>query len=95
MIKEEKAPPVEPPKPLRYLEKVVKPIPPPPTPAVDAADDEEEERELATIFLQQVIRGRAIQNMVFRLQLCKIVLCINIAVLKFAISFKCDFSIDY
>lgn len=25
---------------------------------------DEEERELATIFLQQVIRGRAIQNMV-------------------------------
>ena len=54
----------EAPKPLRFLEKVEKPVPRPPTPAVEAADDEEEERELATIFLQQVIRGRAVQNMV-------------------------------
>ena len=30
---------------------------------------EEEERELATIFLQQVIRGRAIQNMVCQITL--------------------------
>ncbi|XP_052061447.1 cilia- and flagella-associated protein 91-like [Mytilus californianus] len=55
----------EQPKPLRFLQKIEKPIPRPPTPSVDVPSEEEEERELATIFLQQVIRGRAIQNMIF------------------------------
>lgn len=62
------------PKPLRFLQKIEKPIPRPPTPTVDVPSEdqehavdksEEEEKELAVIFLQQVIRGRAIQNMIF------------------------------
>ena len=64
MIKENKNKVQEPPKSLRFLQKIEKPIPRPPTPAVDVPSEEEEERELAVIFLQQVIRGRAIQNMV-------------------------------
>ena len=63
-IKEEKMKGAEEPKPLRFLQKIEKPIPRPPTPTVEVPSDEEEERELAVIFLQQVIRGRAIQNMV-------------------------------
>lgn len=55
----------EQPKTLRFLQKIEKPIPRPPTPSVDVPSQDEEERELATIFLQQVIRGRAIQNMIF------------------------------
>lgn len=66
----------EPPKPLRFLQKIEKPIPRPPTPTVDVPAEEEENAELATIFLQQIIRGRAIQNMMFegktkRLELIK------------------------
>ncbi|KAK7491063.1 hypothetical protein BaRGS_00017759 [Batillaria attramentaria] len=52
-------------KPLRFLQKIEKPVPRPPTPAIEVPDQEEEERELAVIFLQQVIRGRAVQNMMF------------------------------
>lgn len=64
-IKREQTKGEEEPKPLRFLQKIEKPIPRPPTPSVDVPSEEEEERELATIFLQQVIRGRAIQNMIF------------------------------
>ncbi|XP_071094992.1 cilia- and flagella-associated protein 91-like [Haliotis cracherodii] len=52
-------------KPLRFLQKIEKPVPRPPTPSVEVPSQLDEERELATIFLQQVIRGRAIQNMMF------------------------------
>ncbi|XP_041373414.1 cilia- and flagella-associated protein 91-like [Gigantopelta aegis] len=52
-------------KPLRFLEKIEKPVPRPPTPAVPVPFEDEEERELGIIFLQQIIRGRAIQNMMF------------------------------
>lgn len=55
----------EPPKPLRFLQKIEKPIPRPPTPTVEVPSEEDENAELATIFLQQIIRGRAIQNMMF------------------------------
>ena len=55
----------EPPKPLRFLQKIEKPIPRPPTPTVEVPSEEDENDELATIFLQQIIRGRAIQNMMF------------------------------
>ncbi|ELU06518.1 hypothetical protein CAPTEDRAFT_90714, partial [Capitella teleta] len=65
VIKENKNKVEEPPKPLRFLQKIEKPIPRPPTPAVEVPSQEEEEKELAVIFLQQVIRGRAIQNMMF------------------------------
>ncbi|XP_072166389.1 cilia- and flagella-associated protein 91-like isoform X2 [Diadema setosum] len=64
-IKNQKKKGVEPPKPLKFLQKIEKPIPRPPTPSVEVPDLAEEEKELAIIFLQQVIRGRAIQNMMF------------------------------
>ena len=64
VIKENRTKEEEPPKALRFLQKIEKPIPRPPTPAVEVPSEEEEERELAVIFLQQVIRGRAMQNMV-------------------------------
>ncbi|XP_050416159.1 cilia- and flagella-associated protein 91 [Patella vulgata] len=64
-LKEAKNKGVEEQKPLRFLQKIEKPVPRPPTPSVDIPSEAEEERELATIFLQQVIRGRAIQNMMF------------------------------
>lgn len=50
-------------KPLRFLQKVERPVPRPPTPSVDIPDEREEDRELATIFLQQVLRGRSVQSM--------------------------------
>ncbi|XP_028656599.1 cilia- and flagella-associated protein 91 [Erpetoichthys calabaricus] len=52
-------------KPLRFLVKIEKPVPRPPTPGVQAPPEGEEERELAVICLQKLIRGRAIQNMMF------------------------------
>ncbi|XP_005502677.3 cilia- and flagella-associated protein 91 isoform X2 [Columba livia] len=55
----------EPKKPLRFLEKVEKPIPRPPTPILQNPSTEEEEIELAVICLQKLLRGRAIQNMMF------------------------------
>ncbi|XP_073255322.1 cilia- and flagella-associated protein 91-like [Porites lutea] len=57
--------PPEPEKPLKFLVKVEKPIPRPPTPSVEIPSQFEEEEELALIFLQKVLRGRAIQNMMF------------------------------
>ncbi|CAB3979780.1 Hypothetical predicted protein [Paramuricea clavata] len=57
--------PAEPRKPLRFLEKVEKPIPRPPTPSVQVPSQAEEDEELAAIFLQKVLRGRAIQNMMY------------------------------
>lgn len=56
---------VEAKKPLRFLQKIEKPIPRPPTPTVPVPAEEEEERELSVIFLQQLIRGRAVQSMMF------------------------------
>ncbi|KAL8577811.1 hypothetical protein ACOMHN_054561 [Nucella lapillus] len=52
-------------KPLRFLQKIEKPLPRPPTPSVQTPDEDEEEKELAVIFLQQILRGRAVQNMMF------------------------------
>ncbi|XP_047130321.1 cilia- and flagella-associated protein 91 isoform X1 [Hydra vulgaris] len=52
-------------KPLRFVVKIEKPIPRPPTPTVITPNLEEEDKELAIIFLQKIIRGRAIQNMMF------------------------------
>ena len=63
-IKDTKTKGKEAPKPLRFLQKIEKPIPRPPTPCVEVPDLVDEQKELAIIFLQQVIRGRAIQNMV-------------------------------
>ncbi|XP_078575552.1 cilia- and flagella-associated protein 91-like isoform X2 [Branchiostoma floridae x Branchiostoma japonicum] len=55
----------EAPKPLRFLQKIEKPIPRPPTPSVEVPSQEEEDQELAVIFLQKLIRGKAVQNMMF------------------------------
>ncbi|KFO73316.1 Protein MAATS1, partial [Cuculus canorus] len=55
----------EPKKPLHVLEKVEKPVPHPPTPILEKKSIEEEEKELAVICLQKLLRGRAIQNMMF------------------------------
>ncbi|XP_074449887.1 cilia- and flagella-associated protein 91 isoform X1 [Larus michahellis] len=55
----------EPKRPLRFLEKVEKPVPRPPTPILEKPSIDEEETELAVICLQKLIRGRAIQNMMF------------------------------
>ncbi|KGL75152.1 Protein MAATS1, partial [Tinamus guttatus] len=55
----------EPKKPLRFLEKIEKPVPQPPTPTLEKPAIEEEETELAVICLQKLLRGRAIQNMMF------------------------------
>ncbi|XP_051870425.1 cilia- and flagella-associated protein 91 [Pristis pectinata] len=52
-------------KPLRFLFKIIKPVPRPPTPTVEPPPEGEEEKELAVIYLQKLIRGRAIQNMMF------------------------------
>ncbi|XP_057272008.1 cilia- and flagella-associated protein 91 [Pezoporus wallicus] len=51
-------------KPLPLLQKE-KPVPRPPTPILEKPSVEEEETELAVICLQQLLRGRAIQNMMF------------------------------
>ncbi|GAB0177609.1 cilia- and flagella-associated protein 91 [Grus japonensis] len=56
----------EPKKPFRFLEKVEKPVPRPPTPILEKPAIEEEEAELAVICLQKLLRGRAIQNMMFQ-----------------------------
>ncbi|XP_063999438.1 cilia- and flagella-associated protein 91 isoform X2 [Pogoniulus pusillus] len=55
----------EPKKALHFLEKVEKAIPRPPTPTLESPSIEEEEIELAVICLQKLLRGRAIQNMMF------------------------------
>ena len=49
---------------MRYLERVEKPVPRPPTPNVPCPPPGSEEMDLAVVFLQRVIRGRAIQNKV-------------------------------
>ncbi|XP_029434762.1 cilia- and flagella-associated protein 91 isoform X2 [Rhinatrema bivittatum] len=52
-------------KPLRFLQKIEKPVIRPPTPTIEKPSEKEEKRELAIICLQKLIRGRAIQNMMF------------------------------
>ncbi|XP_027734701.1 cilia- and flagella-associated protein 91 isoform X2 [Empidonax traillii] len=55
----------KPKKPIRVPEKVEEPVPKPPTLILEKPSIEEEERELAVICLQKLLRGRAIQNMMF------------------------------
>lgn len=62
---EDEKKPKSPPKPLRFLHKIEKPIPRPPTPSVEEPNEFDEEEELAVTLLQKMIRGRAIQNMIF------------------------------
>jgi len=64
-IKDERERGQEPAKPLRFLQRIERPIPRPPTPECDILDEAEENKQLAVIFLQQIIRGRAIQNNMF------------------------------
>merc|ERR1739842_151030 len=52
-------------KPLRFLEKIEKPKPRPPTPSVAMPSRQGEDMEIAAITLQKVIRGRAVQNMIY------------------------------
>nr|XP_058920719.1 cilia- and flagella-associated protein 91 isoform X2 [Kogia breviceps] len=52
-------------KPMRFLQR--KPIPQPrlPTPTLEMSSNEEEDIEMAVIYLQKLLRGRVIQNMMF------------------------------
>eukprot|EP01135_Chromosphaera_perkinsii_P012450 Nk52_evm61s2657 gene=Nk52_evmTU61s2657 len=54
------------PPPLRYCQKIEKPPERPPTPHCDAPSIEQENMEASVIFLQRLIRGRAIQNIMFQ-----------------------------
>lgn len=64
-LKEKQLQASQPPKPLRFLQKVERPLPRPTTPSVEIPKQSDEDRELATIFLQQVLRGRSVQNMMY------------------------------
>ncbi|CAF0789210.1 unnamed protein product [Brachionus calyciflorus] len=66
-------------KPLRFLKLIEKPVPRPPTPRINIPDLEEEERELAAIYLQKIIRGKAIQNMMYDGKQEKLVLIKEVA----------------
>ncbi|NXP41857.1 CFA91 protein, partial [Leiothrix lutea] len=55
----------EPKKPPPVWEKVESPVPKPPTLILEKPSIEEEEIDLAVICLQQLLRGRALQNMMF------------------------------
>ncbi|XP_066472204.1 cilia- and flagella-associated protein 91 [Tiliqua scincoides] len=65
IIQDKKNQMMEPEKPLRFLQKIAKAIGRPSTPTLEAPSLIEEEKELAVITLQKLIRGRAIQNMMF------------------------------
>ncbi|XP_007942115.1 cilia- and flagella-associated protein 91 [Orycteropus afer afer] len=56
---------LEPKKPLHFLQR--NPIPQPrlPTPTLEMSSNEEEDIEMAVIFLQKLLRGRVVQNMMF------------------------------
>ncbi|XP_072441404.1 cilia- and flagella-associated protein 91 [Chiloscyllium punctatum] len=64
-IREAKFKGAQPEKPLRFLFKILKPVRRPPTPTVEQPPEGEEERYLAIIYLQKLIRGRTVQNMMF------------------------------
>uniref|UniRef100_A0A8C9N675 Cilia- and flagella-associated protein 91 n=1 Tax=Serinus canaria TaxID=9135 RepID=A0A8C9N675_SERCA len=55
----------EPKKPPPVCEKVESPVPKPPTLILEKLSIEEEEIDLAVICLQKLLRGRALQNMIF------------------------------
>ncbi|KAM7248233.1 hypothetical protein CapIbe_000272 [Capra ibex] len=52
-------------KPMRFLQR--KPVPQPrlPTPTLEMSSNEEEDIEMAVIYLQKLLRGRVVQNMMF------------------------------
>eukprot|EP01112_Ceratiomyxa_fruticulosa_P022806 TRINITY_DN8476_c0_g1_i2.p1 TRINITY_DN8476_c0_g1~~TRINITY_DN8476_c0_g1_i2.p1 ORF type:complete len:354 (+),score=97.67 TRINITY_DN8476_c0_g1_i2:95-1063(+) len=51
--------------PPSVAQKVSKPIPRPPTPTIQAPLERDEEKNQAVILLQRLIRGRAVQNLMF------------------------------
>ncbi|XP_053299580.1 cilia- and flagella-associated protein 91 [Pleuronectes platessa] len=53
-------------KPLRFLVKKEKPVPRPTTPTVEEPPEGEEETELAVIHLQKLLRGKSVQNEMFK-----------------------------
>jgi len=66
-------------KPLRFLKLIEKPVPRPPTPQIPVPDKNDEERELAVIYLQKILRGKAVQNMMYDGKQEKIVLIKEVA----------------
>ncbi|XP_062265145.1 cilia- and flagella-associated protein 91 [Platichthys flesus] len=53
-------------KPLRFLVKKEKPVPRPATPTVEEPPEGEEDTELAVIHLQKLLRGKSVQNEMFK-----------------------------
>jgi hypothetical protein len=51
-------------KPLRFLKLIEKPIPRPQTPEINIPNENDEEYDMAVIYLQKILRGKAVQNMV-------------------------------
>lgn len=66
-------------KPLRFLKLIEKPVPRPPTPQISVPDRQDEERDLAVIYIQKILRGKAIQNMMYDGKQEKIVLIKEVA----------------
>ncbi|XP_024624998.1 cilia- and flagella-associated protein 91-like [Neophocaena asiaeorientalis asiaeorientalis] len=52
-------------KPMRFLQRKPKPQPRLPTPTLEMNSNEEEDIEMAVIYLQKLLRGRVVQNMMF------------------------------
>ncbi|XP_034442399.1 cilia- and flagella-associated protein 91 isoform X1 [Hippoglossus hippoglossus] len=53
-------------KPLRFLIKKEKPVPRPATPIVEEPPEGDEETELAVVHLQKLLRGKSVQNEMFK-----------------------------
>ncbi|CDS35418.1 hypothetical protein EmuJ_000278200 [Echinococcus multilocularis] len=56
---------ISPPKPLRFLFEIEKPVPRPSTPSVPEINRVRDAGEVAVIHLQRLIRGRALQTMMY------------------------------
>ncbi|XP_046515075.1 cilia- and flagella-associated protein 91 isoform X4 [Equus quagga] len=56
---------LEPKKPPRFLQRKLIPQPRLPTPTLEMGSNEEEDIEMAVIYLQKLLRGRVVQNMMF------------------------------
>ncbi|KAM5276447.1 cilia- and flagella-associated protein 91 isoform 2-T3 [Hipposideros larvatus] len=56
---------LEPKKPLLFLQRKLVPPPRLPTPTLEMTSSEEEDKEMAVIYLQKLLRGRVVQNMMF------------------------------
>ncbi|XP_038300990.1 cilia- and flagella-associated protein 91 isoform X1 [Canis lupus familiaris] len=56
---------LEPKKLLRFLQRKAVPQPRLPTPTLEMSSNEEEDIEMAVIYLQKLLRGRVVQNMMF------------------------------